>query len=208
MAVEFQQARNARICPSLFRLTEGRRLMAVRHASEKNEAICRPDYIFHLTCFAGCLDGFGECQNAEHLGRSIARKGWIVVTGGGAGGLTGIVARAVNHHGGRVYGVSLAALDPRPHDFFTEFECYQEFDARQRRLFELGDAYLALPGGIDTLHQVLHACVLNLAGPLQKPVILVGDHFLKRCDLTALLRLDGASCDRVLLYKAKSVEEA
>jgi release factor glutamine methyltransferase len=49
---------------------------------------------------------------------------------------------------------------------------------------------------------------LNLAGPLQKPVILVGDHFLKRCDLTALLRLDGASCDRVLLYKAKSVEEA
>ena len=157
--------------------------MAVRHASEKNEAICRPDYIFHLTCFAGCLDGFGECQNAEHLGRSIARKGWIVVTGGGAGGLTGIVARAVNHHGGRVYGVSLAALDPRPHDFFTEFECYQEFDARQRRLFELGDAYLALPGGIDTLHQVLHACVLNLAGPLQKPVILVGDHFLN-CSTT------------------------
>jgi methylase of polypeptide subunit release factors len=58
------------------------------------------------------------------------------------------------------------------------------------------------------LQQILYACLLNLAEPVQKPIILVGDHFEKLCDLPALLELHGTSGDEVSLRKARNVAEA
>ena len=92
-------------------------------------------------------------DRAIALGDRIARDGLRLVYGGGNVGLMGTVANAVLEGGGHVTGVipkQLADWEVA-HRGLTELEIVDSMHARKMRMFELSDAFVALPGGFGTM---------------------------------------------------------
>jgi uncharacterized protein (TIGR00730 family) len=113
---------------------------------------------------------------ARSLGRAIAQKRYILVNGGSATGLMGEISKATYKAGGQVYGVNLLKYEPEPHPYLTNWEAYSHHWERQRRLIEMGDIYIALPGAVGTLHEVLEVHIMNILREFDRPLILVGDY--------------------------------
>ncbi|MDD7908960.1 MULTISPECIES: TIGR00730 family Rossman fold protein [Pseudovibrio] len=124
--------------------------------------------------------GSGEGTNpayakaAEALGRLLAENNIRLVYGGGSIGLMGIVARSVLEHGGSVTGVIPEFLKNREvmlteaHDLIVT----QDMHERKRIMFEKADAFIALPGGIGTLEELVEMLTWAQLGQHQKPVLL------------------------------------
>ncbi len=110
-----------------------------------------------ITVFAGSARAAGEpyLSDARALGRAIARRGHLLVYGGGRTGLMGAVADAALAAGGRVHGVILRRfIEQDVHHLGVEM--YQVDDMRSRKagLDERADAFVALPGGFGTLEEL------------------------------------------------------
>lgn len=114
---------------------------------------------------------------ANELGRWLGKNGHSLVYGGGSVGLMGEVARSVLENGGDVIGITPM--------FFVEAgvileECTQleivpDVSARRSRMIEIGEAYIALPGGIGTLDEITECMTLKglgLLGDIDKPIIV------------------------------------
>jgi uncharacterized protein (TIGR00730 family) len=111
---------------------------------------------------------------AEVLGRLIARRGHTLVYGGGNIGLMGALARAALAEGGRVTGVILKDfLDRGYGQDGHEMHVVTDMRARKQSLEELGDAYIALPGGFGTLEEVAEVMALKQLGFHAKPIVFV-----------------------------------
>jgi len=93
---------------------------------------------------------------ARALGAEMARRGIALVYGGGNVGLMGIVADAVLAGGGRVTGVIPRQLVEREvaHQGLTELVVVETMHQRKTRMFELSDAFVALPGGFGTMDEM------------------------------------------------------
>ncbi len=115
-------------------------------------------------------------NEARSLGKAIAKNGYVLVNGGSATGLMGEVSKAAYKAGGQVYGVNLLKYEPNPHPYLTNWEAYSHHWERQRRLIEMGDIYIALPGAVGTLHEVLEVHIMNILREFDRPLILVGDY--------------------------------
>ncbi len=115
-------------------------------------------------------------RDAHSLGTVIAKKGYVLVNGGSATGLMGEVAKAAYDAGGKVYGMSLLKYEPNPHRYLTDWEGYSSHAERQHRLIEMGDIYVALPGAVGTLHEVLEVHIMNILREFDRPLVLVGDY--------------------------------
>lgn len=147
--------------------------------------------------------------DARFLGTALARSGYAVVNGGSSTGLMGVVSKAAHGAGGVVHGVGLAKYDPRPHRWLTDYEAYSFHYERQKRLIELGDIYVALPGAIGTFHEVLEIHILNILGEIKKPLVLVGDYFSKYRDLLNHFGQAGLMhADRSEVFYAKNARTA
>ena len=130
-----------------------------------------------ICVFCGARDGADPAyaEAAEALGASIARAGLGLVYGGGSAGLMGRVARSASAHGGRVTGVIPSFLLPREGasadiDELIEVETMHE---RKRIMFERADAFIALPGGVGTLDELIEQMVWGQLGRHAKPIVLV-----------------------------------
>ena len=111
---------------------------------------------------------------AEVLGRLIARRGHTLVYGGGNIGLMGALARAALAEGGRVTGVILKDfLDRGYGQDGHEMHVVTDMRARKQSLEELGDAYIALPGGFGTLEEVAEVMALKQLGFHAKPIVFM-----------------------------------
>lgn len=112
---------------------------------------------------------------AEELGAAIAREGWRLVWGGGRYGLMGAVSRGARNAGGELAGVILQDfIDKNVHCPDTpEMRSVTDMRLRKRGLDEAGDAYVALPGGLGTLEEVLEILSFKQLGLHHKPVVLL-----------------------------------
>ena len=110
-------------------------------------------------------------ERARALGARIARDGHTLVYGGGNVGLMGIVADAVLEHGGQVVGVIPEQLVKWEvaHTGLTRLEVVANMHERKARMFDLSDAFIALPGGFGTLDEMFEMLTWRQLGLGQKP---------------------------------------
>lgn len=131
-----------------------------------------------VTVFAGSGDGADPLwrRTANHLGEILGRERIEVVYGGAAVGLMGAVADSALSTGGRVTGVMPGLLIDREigHRGLTHFERVGTMAERKQRMYELGDAFVALPGGAGTLEELFEVWTQQHIGLHEKPVALVG----------------------------------
>ena len=133
--------------------------------------------ISSVTVFCGSSDAVEEkyFAAARELGEKLARRGWRLIYGGGSVGLMGVVSRAVLAHGGHVTGVIPKALLDLGVGNPDASELIVTDGLRDRKAImdERGDAFVALPGGLGTLEEVLEVLTLKQLGYHTKPVAVL-----------------------------------
>ncbi len=112
---------------------------------------------------------------AARLGRLMAERGVRLVFGGGRVGLMGILADAALAAGGSVTGVIPRHLEAREveHTGVGELVVVDGMHARKQRMFELADAFAALPGGLGTLDETIEIVTWRQLGLHDKPLVLI-----------------------------------
>jgi len=112
--------------------------------------------------------------SAERLGRDMAEAGVRLVYGGGSVGLMGIVARSVLAHGGQVTGIIPQFLKDREVMLkeVSELIVTADMHERKRIMFERSDAFVALPGGIGTLEEVVEIMTWAQLDQHEKPILI------------------------------------
>jgi hypothetical protein len=126
---------------------------------------------------------------ATDLGRMMAENGIGLVYGGGSIGLMGAVSKAVLDHGGRVLGIIPEFLTKRERPRVDSFEVVitRDMHERKRMMFERADAFVALPGGIGTLEELVEQLTWAQLGRHQKPILVanIAGFWEPFCDLIA-----------------------
>ncbi|MHB0868273.1 MAG: LOG family protein [Chloroflexota bacterium] len=114
-------------------------------------------------------------EHAMELGEEMARRGHQLVYGGGQVGLMGTVARAVHSGGGRVIGVLPRRADWAEVVYLESDDLIYTTTMRERKgiMEEKADAFIALPGGIGTLEELLEIITLRHLGYHNKPVVIL-----------------------------------
>ena len=112
---------------------------------------------------------------AAQLGRSLAQHRIALVYGGANVGLMGMVARATLEHGGYVTGIIPEFLKERELmlDTIQETVTVPDMHTRKRMMFERADAFIALPGGIGTLEELVEQLTWAQLGRHQKPILML-----------------------------------
>jgi len=113
-------------------------------------------------------------QRAKALGEWIAQNGNCLVYGGGSVGLMGLVADTVLENGGTVIGVIPKFLESREmgHSNLTELLLVETMSERKQKIAELGEAFIALPGGLGTLEEISEVMSWARIGQNNSPCIL------------------------------------
>jgi uncharacterized protein (TIGR00730 family) len=95
-------------------------------------------------------------ERARAFGTEMARRDIALVYGGGKVGLMGTLADAVLAAGGKVIGVIPRQLVEREvaHPGLTEMHVVETMHQRKTRMYELSDAFVALPGGFGTMDEM------------------------------------------------------
>jgi uncharacterized protein (TIGR00730 family) len=131
-----------------------------------------------------CASGPGTnpafVEAARSLGRILAANGIRLVYGGGSVGLMGALAESVLDHGGAVTGVIPDFLVNREHMLVRVQERIITGDMHERKrvMFERADAFVALPGGIGTLEELVEQLTWAQLGRHKKPILILNiDHF-------------------------------
>jgi uncharacterized protein (TIGR00730 family) len=109
---------------------------------------------------------------AGAFGQALAREDVRLVYGGGGIGLMGACARAAHAAGGRVLGVMPEFLRQRE-ILFDEVETIvvRSMHERKMLMFEESDAFVALPGGIGTLEEVVELLSWRRLDLHKKPIV-------------------------------------
>ena len=113
-------------------------------------------------------------EAASEFGTLLAQNGIGLVYGGGGNGMMGTLARAVRDHGGEVTGIIPEFLTEREHAMRTgqELIVTRDMHERKQKMFELADAFVALPGGIGTLEELVEQLTWAQLGRHRKPVLV------------------------------------
>ena len=113
-------------------------------------------------------------EAAIALGKTFAENRIRLVYGGGSVGLMGAVAKSTLDHGGLVTGIIPDFLKSREHALtrVQEMIVTPDMHERKRLMFERSDAFVALPGGIGTLEELVEQMTWQQLGRHAKPVLL------------------------------------
>src|ERR1700719_1335874 len=113
-------------------------------------------------------------EAAIGLGKALAENGIRLVYGGGSIGLMGAVATSVLDHGGTVTGIIPDFLTIRENALkrVQEMIVTPDMHERKRLMFEHSDAFVALPGGVGTLEELVEQMTWQQLGRHTKPVLL------------------------------------
>ena len=96
-------------------------------------------------------------EAAHALGKAFAENNIRLVYGGGSVGLMGAIAKSTLDHGGLVTGIIPDFLKSREHALsrVQEMIVTPDMHERKRLMFEHSDAFVALPGGVGTLEELV-----------------------------------------------------
>ena len=126
-----------------------------------------------------CASGAGTnprfVEAAKHFGRILAENRIRLVYGGGSAGLMGALADSVLDHGGAVTGVIPDFLVNREHMLLRVQEriITRDMHERKRVMFERADAFVALPGGVGTLEELVEQMTWAQLGRHKKPILIL-----------------------------------
>ena len=130
-----------------------------------------------ITVFCGANNGKSESyiENATELGEWIADNNHTLVYGGGKIGLMGVIADTVLENRGEVIGIMPQFLVDREisHTGITEFIIVDDMSVRKAKLVDLGDVFIALPGGPGTLEEISQVISWVRVGKKDAPCILM-----------------------------------
>jgi uncharacterized protein (TIGR00730 family) len=114
-------------------------------------------------------------ESARTLGRILAENHIRLVYGGGSIGLMGALAESVVDHGGQVTGIIPDFLKAREMMFrrAQEIIITRDMHERKRVMFERADAFVALPGGVGTLEELVEQLTWAQLGRHKKPILMV-----------------------------------
>lgn len=134
----------------------------------------------NITVYCGASLGNNEVyqQASQKLSKWIAEKQHQLVYGGGAAGLMGLVADSVLAQGGKVIGIIPEFLKERElaHPNLTELVVVQSMTERKKRMFDLANAFIALPGGPGTLEEISEVISWARIGQNPNPCILFNEN--------------------------------
>ncbi|WP_234680889.1 LOG family protein [Bradyrhizobium monzae] len=119
-------------------------------------------------------------EAAKALGKALAESNIRLVYGGGSLGLMGAVATSVLDHGGSVTGIIPDFLRMRENALtrVQEMIVTPDMHERKRLMFEHSDAFVALPGGLGTLEELVEQLTWKQLGRHAKPLLLANiDNF-------------------------------
>lgn len=128
--------------------------------------------------YCGSSPGRDETYaKAGHLlGRSIARAGLRLIYGGGTKGIMGAVAEGALKAGGKVTGIIPRFLINKEAtetalDRLDELVITDNMHERKHKMFEKSDAFVALPGGIGTVEEIVEVMTWAQLGHHRKPIV-------------------------------------
>ncbi len=112
-------------------------------------------------------------ETAQKFGKILAENGVRLIYGGGSIGLMGAIAKAVLDHGGKATGIipEFMTRRERPRRSAQELIVTRDMHERKRTMFERADAFVALPGGIGTLEEVVEQLTWAQLGRHRKPIL-------------------------------------
>ena len=129
-----------------------------------------------VAVFCGSRHGTDPVYSAEatKLGAGLAQRGIRLVYGGGRIGLMGTVADACMMAGGDVTGIIPDFLRTREiaHGEIGELIVTDGMHTRKRRMFELADGFVTLPGGLGTLDELFEIVTWRQLGLHDKPILV------------------------------------
>jgi uncharacterized protein (TIGR00730 family) len=111
---------------------------------------------------------------ARGFGKILAENGIRLVYGGGSIGLMGVLAGSVVEHGGAATGIipEFLTAKERPRQLAQEQIVTRDMHERKRTMFERADAFVALPGGIGTLEELVEQMTWAQLGRHKKPILI------------------------------------
>ena len=150
----------------------------------------------------------------EALARALVSRGLTLVYGGGAVGLMGVLADSCLAAGGRVVGVMPVGLFTREvgHAGLTELHEVGSMHERKQLMYDLSDAFVALPGGLGTLEELAEVATWSQLGLHSKPIALLDVDGFWEPLVSQLDRMAGVGllkpASRDLIQRTRSAEEA
>lgn len=130
----------------------------------------------NVTVYLGASFGNDEKFKVaiEELGTFIGKRGDTLIYGGSKSGLMGVLADSVLAAGGPVIGVEPQMFIDQEfqHDGITELIVTSNMSERKAKMIELGDAFIAFPGGTGTLEEITEIMSLISLKLLDAPCIL------------------------------------
>ncbi len=140
-------------------------------------------------CGSGLGTNPAHAGAARILGRAMAEAGVRLIYGGGSIGLMGVIARATLDAGGQVTGIIPRFLERREilMEDLTETIVTEDMHERKMLMYERAEAFVALPGGVGTLEELVEQMTWAQLGQHQKPVLLANidgfwDAFIRLLD--------------------------
>lgn len=114
-------------------------------------------------------------EAAQQLGQAIAKNGFTLVNGAGRTGLMGACTDACMAAGGKAIGVIPQFMIDQnwQHNGMSELIVTADMHERKEKMAQLGDACVALPGGVGTLEELLEIITWKQLGLYLKPIIVL-----------------------------------
>jgi uncharacterized protein (TIGR00730 family) len=129
-----------------------------------------------ICAYAGSGPGTNPAfkEAARRFGSILAENGIALIYGGGSSGLMGACANAVLDGGGFVTGIIPEFLVDREHMLLRSQEriITRDMHERKRLMFERADAFVALPGGVGTLEELVEQLTWSQLGRHKKPIMV------------------------------------
>lgn len=133
----------------------------------------------NITVYCGAFSGANPeyAKRAEELGAWMAEQGHVLIYGAGDRGMMGAVSDGVIKNGGTAIGVTpnFFVLAEVTREDLAELIVPETMPERREKMIELGDAFIALPGGTGTLDEISEVAALKRLGKLgeiDRPVML------------------------------------
>ena len=145
-----------------------------------------------LAVFCGSKEGTNPLfmEHAIHLGKILVTHKVTLVYGGGNVGIMGTIANTVMDHGGKVIGVIPQVLVEweRQHNSLSELFVADDMHSRKKKMYELCDAAIILPGGFGTLDEMFEMITWNQLSIHDKQIFILNsggfyDHLLAHIQL-------------------------
>lgn len=130
----------------------------------------------NITVYLGASSGNDPTleTSVRALGRLIGKSGNALVYGGSKSGLMGALAESVLRAGGEVTGVEPQFFIDKGYEYdeITTLIVTRDMTERKTKMIELGDAFIAFPGGTGTLEEIAEVMSKVSLGQLDAPCIL------------------------------------